>query len=125
MATNPFKFLQRDKPIEPLKFNDEDWDNSLPVATFHGFNDDCESDGKYRMVEETINSTLQDSGHPGIYVQCILINPEEEKYTSIFSSMRSQVKKYCEAIQNHPIFSKSDINIIGYSQGNMVARYII
>ena len=37
----------------------------------------------------------------------------------------SQTHKYCEAIQNHPIFGKSDINIVAFSQGNMISRYII
>lgn len=45
--------------------------------------------------------------------------------TTIFEEMTKQCQNYCKQIQSHPVFSKSDFNVIGVSQGNIVAKYII
>ena len=33
---------------------------------------------------------------------------------------------YCDAVNEHPVFGQAEkLNLVGYSQGNMIARYII
>ena len=57
-------------------------------------------------------------------MECIDI-AKNGKFASVYYSMKTQVRLFCDKIKEHPVFGKSDINIIGYSQGNMIARHII
>merc|ERR1712086_411212 len=90
---------------------------------FHGFNDEC----RYTEIITDIQSMvkLNDSYVNKIYAECLEINPASPAHTSIFMEMKKQAEAYCTLVQNHPVFNSTDFNIIGLSQGNLVARYII
>jgi thioesterase domain-containing protein len=48
-----------------------------------------------------------------------------EVFTSIYTNANFQAKQYCDKIKNHPVFGKGDFNIIGISQGGLLARDMI
>ena len=56
------------------------------------------------------------------YVECIEIGNGD--VTSIFSTIQSQVDEACQKINEHPIFSKQQFNVVGLSQGALIGRYI-
>ena len=74
-----------------------------------------------------------------LYTECIAVgDPDEETnptpntdrhasevFTSEFTNAKFQTAQYCKKVQNHPVFSKSDFNIIGISQGGLLARDLI
>ncbi len=44
---------------------------------------------------------------------------------SIFSTMNSQSNEACEKIKQHKIFGNRQFNVLGLSQGALIARYIV
>lgn len=62
-----------------------------------------------------------------IYTECLRVGTKDkgEIYDSVFSSMEYQTESYCELVQQHPVFGKSDFNIIALSQGGLLARDMI
>ena len=68
---------------------------NLPTVVFHGIHDDCHG----WMKEVAINITKQ----TGAYSECLNIGIED-KYISIFESMKSQAEQECKKIIKHPVF---------------------
>lgn len=53
-----------------------------------------------------------------IYSECLVHKRDAkttEKASSKFDSMNDQAKSYCEMVKKHPVFGKSDFNIIAMS----------
>ena len=73
---------------------------------------------------ELIQQTAKNEGK-NIHAECLDIDDNKSKEVSIFTNLLVQVEKYCAIIQQHPVFSKSNINVIGMSQGGMLSRYIV
>jgi len=48
-----------------------------------------------------------------------------EVFTSIYTNANFQAKQYCDKIKAHPVFGKGNFNIIGISQGGLLARDMI
>ena len=44
--------------------------------------------------------------------------------TSIIKSFKAQAEMACDTLINHPEFQTEEINVIGFSQGGLIARYI-
>ena len=101
----------------------EVWDNELPTLIFHGVDDACDA-GFINETKELIAESAAKSGKKNIVVECI-VEGKIEAFTSIFTSMKKQTDDYCKKVKAHPIFSKTDFNIIGFSQGALAARAMI
>jgi len=54
-----------------------------------------------------------------------VVGGKQEKYYSVFTNSLKQGEEYCAKIQQHPVFGKSDFNLIGISQGGILSRYLI
>lgn len=93
----------------------------LPTATLHGINGNCDQD-MMKQVARVINETFPDNPP---HVECIDPYPNNPNFNSIFVSANHQVEDYCNLLKNHPIFGKSDINIVGMSQGALFARSLV
>ena len=90
-----------------------------PIVVLHGINDHCQSmDGFVQMVSELMNGTA--------YIKCLEVG--DGQISSLFMDMRSQAKVVCLGILDDPIFSQhatSGLNIIGASQGGLIARTVV
>ena len=87
---------------------------ALPVAVIHGFYDTCDSNFYHTLIK-VLNYNVYD------YVKCL---ESGEGSKSLSLSFEEQCKKACEEIKSDPQF-KSDFSILGFSQGGVIARYII
>ena len=99
------------------------FENELPVLILHGIGDQCETQ-KIWMLTQSIQALAQYQNKV-LYAECLEIGSIFAFEVSIFANMQTQSKMYCELVQNHPVFGKSDFNIIGLSQGALIARSII
>lgn len=43
----------------------------------------------------------------------------------MFTSIVKQAKEACHKINDHPIFGQRQFNVVGISQGALIARYIV
>ena len=59
----------------------------------------------------------------GGIAECIEIGDGVQ--TSVFTSMVKQSKEACKKILEHPVFSKSQFNVVGISQGALIGRFIV
>ena len=110
------KFYAKSEPQEEEKKDGgpviEEWDNELPTLIFHGVDDACDAG----FIDETKMLIAESAAHSGkkIVVECI-VEGKMEAFSSIFTSMKKQTDDYCKKVKAHPIFSKTDFNIIGFS----------
>ena len=113
-------YLQENQPIK-------EWDNTLPTLIYHGCNDHCRV-GYIVNLREVIRQVGQSEG-VDLYTDCIQVPHNvpggNEKIASVYTSMVDQAATYCEAVKAHPVFGQSDFNIIGFSQGGLMARDMI
>jgi palmitoyl-protein thioesterase len=86
-----------------------------PTVIFHGIGQQCSEELLANLVEE-IN--LGTNSH----TECIEIGNGAR--TSVASSVNSQAEEACQKILEHPVFSQQEFNIVGLSQGSLIARYI-
>jgi len=99
---------------------DDQWENTYPTVVFHGVHDDCKNT-LYTDFTDAVNSNVT-----GTYAECVQIEKGHEAFTSVFTSIESQGERYCEVIKKHEVFGKaSHLNLVGFSQGGMIARYIV
>jgi hypothetical protein len=101
----------------------KDWDNTLPTLIYHGIGDDC-GDGQIKNLIRVISQVGEANGKT-LHAECIVIGARQQNFYSIFESMNSQTAEACKTVQEHPIFGKSDFNLIGISQGGMLTRAMI
>ena len=67
------------------------------------------------MVSDLLNGTA--------YTKCVEIG--SGKMSSWFMDMPTQIKLACEGIMQDPVFTSQPVNIIGYSQGGLIARSLV
>ena len=110
---------------EHTVIEDDQWDNELPVLMYHGISMDCDV---YLMthLHEMFGKINQQYGK-NIHSECLVVGTpgDGEQYDSIFKSVFWQTESYCQLVQQHPVFGKSDFNIIALSQGGLEARSMI
>lgn len=86
-----------------------------PIAVFHGVNEGCDSGVGINLVRKLQRDL-------GVYVECI--ETASGKWGSIFNSMEYLGQDACDQIMSNPNFD-GDFQVLGISQGNLVARYVI
>jgi len=86
-----------------------------PVAIFHGINSHCPTDDWSQMILDGIDYAA--------VVKCVEIG--DGVISSIFERMEWQVKQGCRTLRNDPDFAGKEINIVGLSQGGLIARSIV
>ena len=59
----------------------------------------------------------------GGHAECIEIGDGE--MTTLFSPINIQSDEACNKLKNHPVFRDQQFNIVGLSQGSLIARHII
>jgi len=91
---------------------------SYPNVIFHGIGDSCAFAGMSQFTESIANLT-------GAYSRCIVIGAaDDQSMASWFTQLDTQGLSSCEQIQSDPNL-QGTINVIGLSQGGVIARYII
>ena len=85
----------------------------IPTAYFHGMHDDCKNN---EGMVEVLSHDLEAPVH------CIEVGDGIE--TSIIKQFIVQAQMACESLLQHPAFQVEEINVIGFSQGGLIARYI-
>ena len=112
-------------PIQMLDEND--WDNDLPTLIYHSHGAHCSSQRVHHL--RLMIEAFGEAHGKNLFAACIPVedlyahidktpntNPIfNEAFTSIYTSTTFQAKQYCDAIKKHPVFGKSDFNIIGIS----------
>ena len=118
-------FLDQIDVEEYLKTNPviKEWDNTLPTLIYHGINDNCD-DGQINNLIGVIGRVGEANGKT-LHAECMVIGGTQQNFNSIFESMTAQTAEACKTVQEHPIFGKSDFNLIGISQGGMLTRGMI
>mmetsp|Transcript_22981 Transcript_22981/g.45851 ORF Transcript_22981/g.45851 Transcript_22981/m.45851 type:complete len:286 (+) Transcript_22981:16-873(+) len=88
---------------------------SKPFVVLHGIGDDCSNRGMKNFVTD-----LQDQ-LPGVYGTCVEAGGTMDSW---FTTMETQVEKACSIINQDENYADG-YNIVGLSQGNLVARGLI
>jgi len=95
----------------------------LPTLIYHGINDNCD-DGQINNFIKVLGQVGEANGKT-LHAECMVIGGAHQNFLSVFESMTSQTDEACKTVQEHPIFGKSDFNLIGISQGGMLTRAMI
>jgi palmitoyl-protein thioesterase len=88
---------------------------AVPTAIFHGLGDACHHRGMKEFTEEIAQQT-------GAYAACIEIGTGS--MTSIFENFEKQCESACASLLADPNF-QGEFNVLGLSQGGLIARYIV
>ena len=88
---------------------------ALPTAVFHGLGDQCVNPGMHNFARELGMQT-------GSYSHCVEVGNGTE--TSFFGNFHKQGQMACDAILANENF-QGDFNVVGLSQGSLLARYIV
>ena len=88
---------------------------AVPTAIFHGMGDACIYPGMHRFTKEIAAGT-------GDYADCVEVG--NGSLTSLFENFEKQAEKACAKIQADSNFQVPEINVMGLSQGALIARYI-
>merc|ERR1719361_280854 len=90
---------------------------AVPTAVFHGLGDACIYPGMHQFTKEIGSGT-------GDYAKCVEIG--NGSLTSIFKNFESQGEIGCKNLLAIDEFKNAEeINVVGLSQGALVARYIV
>ena len=89
--------------------------NAVPIVIFHGFGD---------VWDTKLATYLQEK--LGVHSEWVEPSPDSQnpRVYSIFTSINNQGKSAWDKINNNTAFS-GEFDLIGFSQGNIVSRYII
>merc|ERR1712176_57123 len=88
---------------------------AVPTAIFHGMGDACIYGGMRNFTKEIKEQT-------GDYAACVEVG--NGTLTSFLESFEKQAESACASIQNDSNFQVPEINVMGLSQGALLARYI-
>ena len=89
---------------------------AVPTAIFHGLGDACIYPGMHSFTKQIGEGT-------GDYAKCVEVG--NGSLTSIFENFEKQAEKGCANLLTHEEFtSAAEINVVGLSQGALIARYI-
>lgn len=90
---------------------------TYPIAFFHGITDNCENNERFiKNLQADLN----------VHVECIEIGEGnwDSSIKSIIQPIQTQVEEACKKINSNPYF-QGKFNILGFSQGALIGRYII
>jgi len=90
--------------------------SAIPTAIFHGLGDACIYPGMHHFSKEIKNQT-------GSYAKCVEVG--NGSLTSIKDNFQDQADKACQALLADEEFAVEEINVMGLSQGALLARYIV
>jgi triacylglycerol esterase/lipase EstA (alpha/beta hydrolase family) len=85
----------------------------VPTAFFHGTHDNCDNN---RFLTEVLSKDLEAP------VECIEIGNGIEN--SINTPVATLAIMACETLMSNPTFQVDEINVIGFSMGGLIARFI-
>lgn len=88
---------------------------ALPTAIFHGLGDACKNSGMKNFTKEIADGT-------GAYAACLEVGNGAE--TSILTNMHKQAEMACAKVNEDKNFA-GDFNVVGLSQGGLLARSIV
>lgn len=89
---------------------------ALPNVIFHGMGDQCVNPGMTQFTDYIKTKT-------GDYTTCVIIG-KNEAVTSLTDPMQDQSDEACQKILSDPNL-QGDFNVMGLSQGALIARSII
>jgi triacylglycerol esterase/lipase EstA (alpha/beta hydrolase family) len=59
----------------------------------------------------------------GLHTECIPVGNGKDDSENV--DILTQAKDACEKIKSNPIYNHGPFNVIGFSQGGLIARYIV
>ena len=86
-----------------------------PVALLHGVDDSCPQTAWTDYISEAINNQA--------VVKCVEVG--DGVATSIFERIKWQAATVCHKLHNDPDYAGKEINIVGISQGGLIARTVV
>jgi palmitoyl-protein thioesterase len=89
--------------------------SAVPTAIFHGMGDACHHRGMKNFTSEIGEGT-------GDYSACVEVG--NGSLTSLFENFETQAEAACASMQADVNFQVPEINVMGLSQGALLARYI-
>lgn len=90
--------------------------NAVPTAIFHGMGDACIYPGMHSFTKDIKEQT-------GDYAKCIEVG--NGSITSLHDNFMDQAEKACNNLLADENFAVDEINVMGLSQGSLLARYIV
>lgn len=91
--------------------------NGIPTAMFHGLGDFCENPGIIQIDRQISKGT-------GGKVRCIDVG--FPSIGEVFNNIETVAEKSCQKLQQDETFANAEeFNVIGLSQGGLLARYIV
>lgn len=88
----------------------------VPTAIFHGIMQNC----KEPKLEEQVHEIEKGTGG---HAECIEVGDGE--MTTLFSPLSVQSEQACKTLKEHPVFGHQQFNLVGLSQGSLIARHVI
>jgi palmitoyl-protein thioesterase len=88
--------------------------SAVPTALFHGMGDACRHRGFKNLTKEIGEKT-------GDYSACF---ESGASLASIFGNFETQSETACALVQADPNMQVPEINVMGLSQGALIARYV-
>ena len=97
---------------------------NTPTVIFHGFTDHC----KNRWIGDKLADHIAKVS--GAHAECVEIDapfddPTQASYKSIFNNFNHYSQAACKAVADNANFAGKEFNLIGISQGSLVARYLV
>ena len=90
--------------------------SAVPTAIFHGLGDACIYPGMHHFTKQIKEGT-------GDYAKCVEVG--NGSITSITDNFMDQAEKACNKLLEDENFAVDEINVMGLSQGALLARYIV
>lgn len=90
--------------------------SAVPTAIFHGLGDACIYPGMHSFTKDIKEGT-------GDYAKCIEVG--NGSLTSMTDNFMDQADKACQNLLADENFAVDEINVMGLSQGALLARYIV
>lgn len=88
---------------------------AVPTAIFHGMGDACIYPGMHSFSRQIKEKT-------GDYAACVEVG--NGTLTSLFTNFEKQAQLACANLQSNTNFAVPEINVMGLSQGALLARYV-
>lgn len=90
--------------------------SAIPTAIFHGMGDACIYPGMHSFTKEIKEQT-------GDYAKCLEVG--NGSISSLTDNFQDQADKACQKLLADENFAVDEINVMGLSQGSLLARYIV
>ena len=95
-----------------------------PTVVFHGITRHCKDMLKGSIFADHISQVT------GAHAECVEIDapfddPTLASYNSIFNNFNHYTQAACDAVSANPHFNSTEFNLVGISQGSLVARNLV